>query len=368
MQNKEMVIKVPGKLFIAGEYAILEKGQQAIVIAVDRYITGKIKASTENILSLPQLNFPTVTWKENEKGLKLNVDSPKLVFIKNAISLVNQYLKEQSIPLQPFSFTVTSELDDRSGRKYGLGSSAAIVVSVITSMLHFYAGEKIQPTKELIYKLSAIAHYRTQGNGSCADIAASTYGGWLQYVSFRPEWLSHQMKQSKQLTEIVRADWPQLFIRRVTPPEGLQLCIGWTGESAKTAPMVEKIQLLKNDYIPLYKDFLNKSQSAVTALIECFQTNDLEGAIKSLTENREALKVLGMYTGVSIETPELVALIEIANKYGSGKSSGAGGGDCGIAFLRANTDLDKLYKEWEQSGIVPLPLHVSSVGATTVAS
>ncbi len=41
-------VKVPGKLFVAGEYAVTEPGQPSIVIAVDRYITAVIQESDKN--------------------------------------------------------------------------------------------------------------------------------------------------------------------------------------------------------------------------------------------------------------------------------------------------------------------------------
>lgn len=55
-----------------------------------------------------------------------------------------------------------------------------------------------------------------------------------------------------------------------------------------------------------------------------------------------ALQKLGEHVSFAIETKELKKLIDIANKYGGGKSSGAGGGDCGIALVKTMDCLKRL--------------------------
>ena len=36
-------VKAPGKLYIAGEYAVTEPGYKSVLIAVDRFVTAAIK-------------------------------------------------------------------------------------------------------------------------------------------------------------------------------------------------------------------------------------------------------------------------------------------------------------------------------------
>jgi phosphomevalonate kinase len=47
------------------------------------------------------------------------------------MSLSEQYAKSCDIPLKHFHLTIDSNLDDANGNKYGLGSSAAVLVSVV---------------------------------------------------------------------------------------------------------------------------------------------------------------------------------------------------------------------------------------------
>jgi phosphomevalonate kinase len=360
MQNTIHHIKVPGKLMIAGEYSVLEPDRRAIVVAVNRYMNAEIKKNERNLLSLPQLGLNNVTWDSDGVEVNFSSSDSKLTFIRNAISTFNSFIEENSIHPRPFSLLITSELDDISGKKYGLGSSAAVVVTTITSLFKFY---ELQPTAELIYKLSAIAHFKTQGNGSCADIAASTYGGWIQYAAFTSTWLLDELRKETPIRKIVEQRWPSLLIANITPPRDLILCVGWTGNVASTAPMVTKINQLRGSRPTEYVNFIESSEKAVSKLIESFEKNDVKSAITSLRQNREAIKQLSDSAKVNIETPKLKTLIQLANKYGSGKTSGAGGGDCGIAFVQDEKDAKHLHNEWNLEDILPLHLHVSKYGA-----
>ena len=66
-------------------------------------------------------------------------------------------------------------LDDASGNKYGSGSSAAVLVSVVKALNEFY---DMQLSNLYIYKLAVISNMRLQSLSSCGDIiAVSVYSG-----------------------------------------------------------------------------------------------------------------------------------------------------------------------------------------------
>lgn len=356
-------VKVPGKLFIAGEYAILEPGQEAIVIAVDRYVKVTVQKSDNNELSLPQIGYPSVRWEWKNGQVHLDEESRRLAFAKSALQVTLKFLSEQGKNIENFSLTVGSQLDDGLGKKFGLGSSAAIVVAIISALLHLH---KVSVEKEGLFKLASIAHYKTQGNGSCADIAASVFGGWIRYSSFRPEWLLKELEEGTTLTKLVQKPWPYLVIQPLPRPDFFELCIGWTKVSAKTGPMVAKVQQLKKTDQESYRQFLKESKEAVDLTIEGLYQQNIDMVIEGLANNRMTLKKLGEKAREKIETPHLTTLIEIANRYGSGKSSGAGGGDCGIAILKNEKYRSKLEEEWKEAGIEPLNLKVSTTGAERV--
>ncbi len=360
-------VKVPGKLMIAGEYAVLEPNQKAVVAAVDRYVTAFIEPFSQNHISLPQMGLEDIRWEMNDESVQFNISDQRLSFIGNAIALAVQFLKERSVMLSPFRLQIKSQLDDPiTGKKYGLGSSAAVVVSVVSAVLYLHSAQIGVAKLDDIFKLSSIAHVKTQNNGSGSDIAAAVYGGWLEYSAFSSEWLLQQLEQEKRITDIIKKTWPNLSIRPLISPANLQLTVGWTKESAATAPMIQKVHKFRCNNIEAYKSFLKESQDSVSSLIKSFNTNNCNGAISALTQNRRTLRRLGENAGISIETKELKTLCDIAENFGSAKPSGAGGGDCGIAFIKRKHEIKELYEAWKEVGIEPLDLLISKNGVSTV--
>jgi phosphomevalonate kinase len=353
-------VQVPGKLLIGGEYAVLEPGQKAVVMAVSRYLTAYIEPSRQNQLSLPQLGLDHVTWNKN---VQFNVSDSRLNFIQNSISIVYRYLEEHSITPQPVQLVIRSGLNDpETGKKYGLGSSAAVVTAVVSAMLMMHEDKIAPPTLKKVFKLAAIAHLKTQKNGSAVDIAASTFGGILVYSSFQRDWVVNELNKGVKISELIERPWPHLSIKTIAAPSNFKLCMGWTKETALTAPYVKKVHELRGRQQLAYKQFLKESSHAVDRLIEGFEENNESLAISSLSENREALLKFAEKAGITLETSKLRDLIAIAAQFGSGKSSGAGGGDCGIALVKREDQIEKLYKEWTAKGIMPLKLVVSKTG------
>ena len=73
--------KAPGKLFIAGEYAVVEPGHGAIVAAVSRYLTVTIdEATSVGTLTSTQNPDVVVEWTREGELLQAKSDHPyKLV-------------------------------------------------------------------------------------------------------------------------------------------------------------------------------------------------------------------------------------------------------------------------------------------------
>ncbi len=363
MKARSYKIETPGKLLIAGEYAVTEPKQPGIVVAVNRYITVQIEESDHNSIDLPQLGLACVSWEYNNEQVRFAIDDHRLRFIHHALQVVYRYLAGQRTPVH---LTVSSELDDTSGKKYGLGSSAAIVVAVITAMLKQQQGS--ESSKDVIFKLAAIAHFQTQGNGSCADIAASTYGGWLYYIAFDGDWLIDQLSQQVPICELTSMKWPMFCVEQIILPTDLQFCVGWTGEAAATAPMVDNIRRFKRKDTHAYQIFLDNSSSAVHDIVRGCKENNIPRILDGVARNRSVLCSISQLANVQIETPKLAKLAEIGTRYGQGKSSGAGGGDCGIAFVEGEEKALQLKQAWEDAGIKPLNLLPSSRGTNATCN
>ncbi|SFE18539.1 phosphomevalonate kinase [Lentibacillus persicus] len=350
---------------VAGEFAVLEKYQKLVVTAVDRFVYATLKDTSENRLTLESFDLDAMPWVYESGAVQVKTDDRRVRFVEEAMNIVYTYLSENNVELAPFHLFVRSELDDASGRKYGLGSSAAVVTSVVAAILKRFWPEK--PSKKLIFKLAAISHVKTQGSGSGADVAASSFGGVLQYASFQADWLREAYNASSSVTELVNKDWPYFRVNPIQLPDNIHMCIGWTGSPASTHQLVQGILQLKTDNRKLYEQFMADSRTAVSTFLDGMAANEPSAIIDGTKQNRRALAAVGRDANVDIETPLLKTLCDLAEDFGgAGKPSGAGGGDCGIAFMPTREKAEELMSAWKAAGIKPLDITVSTNGAVKI--
>jgi phosphomevalonate kinase len=356
---KYSMIKVsaPGKICIAGEWAVLDVGNPLIASAVEKRVFSKIEKSEDEFIHVSIKDF-------NIKDLKAVFDKNELIFkkeltkkerkqtafIKSAIETSLEYLRKKAF----FNIeTWGQETTIKTGKdmeSIGFGSSAASTVAVISGIFKFF-GKTLE--KEIIYKLSAISHYFAQGKaGSGFDIACSVFGGIIVYKRFDPDWLIKQFKDGKELREIVEMKWPGFYIESLKVLSDLNLLLGWTGESSSTSEMVKQFNEWKKDNEIEYKKIFKRIRDLVEDLIKAWKAEDKGRILEFLKKDEIYLRELGEKSGLNIETENLATLSNIANKNrGAGKLSGAGGGDCGIAITFNKQDSEKIKKEWGKNGI-----------------
>ena len=189
-------VSAPGKLMLAGEWAVLELGVPCIVMAIDKKVTAKMQESKAIAIKAPDLKIEKkeasfdgkkLNWKQ-----ELNAEEKeKLLIAQFAIETTLRYLQEKGKKTSTFYITTGSsdaviQLPNGEIKKIGFGSSAAICVAIVEAILGFHRMEtESKEAKETIFKIAALAHYEAQGKvGSCFDIAASTFGGLLAYKKF----------------------------------------------------------------------------------------------------------------------------------------------------------------------------------------
>ncbi len=286
-----------------------------------------------------------------------NRDNP-FHYILSAIHLTEQYARELGKPLGLYRLSVDSDLDSIDGKKYGLGSSAAVTVATVKALNQFY---ELKMTNDKLYKLAAIAHLDIQGNGSLGDIAASVYGGWIAYQSFDKTWLSAE-RRLHSLKELLDMVWPELSVELLTAPPKMSLLIGWTGSPASTSQLVDKITIARRTRKNEYSQFLFDSRTTVTRMIQGFRQASTMMIQAGVRANRTLLRQLSGFSGVDIETTLLAKLCDTAELFhGAAKSSGAGGGDCGIAIVDEQVEISDLLMAWKAQGIEVLRFQVHEI-------
>lgn len=390
MSKYQSIVRVPGKLMLAGEYAVLVPHQRSVVTAINRFVTVVASSSDDKTshLTAPNLGLPDITWTFDGNEVTFAVACPQLKLIAEAIFVVFQWLQVK-LPTPPLHLKIESQLDHVSGRKLGLGSSAAVVVGVVAAVVDVIteraevslsnsqkfawdseanraphtASDTI--SREVLFKLSALAHFRAQGSGSGADVAAAVYGGLIRYTAFPASWMNQHLRSGSSIRQILQAPWPCLSISKLTWPSSLSLFVGWTGQAASTSRLVAAITAFRSNHEAVFAGFLKDSAKAVEKLLDGLETQQSDVILESLKLNRKALAELGNSAGVRIETDELKVLADLAESWGgAGKPSGAGGGDCGIAVMNRGQDSVELLTGWTHAGIQPLDIKASQTGMT----
>ena len=352
--------KAPGKLFIAGEYAVVEPGHGAIVASVSRSLTVTIdKATSVGTLTSTQNPDVIVEWTREGELFHIKADHPYRL-VEEAILVAEQYVRELGTPTNAlYSLSITSELDDaKRGIKYGLGSSGAVVVATIQAVLDFY---KTPRTSLLVYQLSVLTNLRLSQRGSFGDIAASSFGGMVYYTSPDRSSLLEQL-QSQTIKEICDNYWKALLIERLPEIPDFNLLVGWTGQVAITDSLIqatEKKRKVETDSA-FYKEFLAKSHTIVQGLQTAWNKQDIPALQEGIRANRALLNEFAQVMQLEIETPALQTLCELAEQNGAcAKTSGAGGGDCGICFTQNETQRQQIETEWAKAQIQVLPLSIA---------
>lgn len=446
----------PGKLYIAGEYAVVD-GRAAIVTAVNRYVKVTVDAAgacdflengacSRNFygkITCEDKNFEPLYWKfcggngcgngdgtrfgnnkefildkndgcgcdsrsvacdlpaekspeTNDLLEQTNVEKIKkyYAYVISAMNVVDEYAREVGAlgaaealgNTREYNVHIESDLDDKkSGKKYGLGSSAAVTVAAVRALCEWYGLALATPE---LCKLAIIASSLVKKSGSGGDVAASAYGGWVMYRAYNREWLKAEVEMiesgDSSLHELLQKKWPRFEVKRLKVGAGLRLLVGWTGSPASSAELVGSVKAgvkaganagaatsdltARNPtktYAKTYEDFCAQSEKCVQKIANALENWDFSVLLSGFAQNRALLKDLGEITGTLIETPKLTRLIEAANCAGlPAKTSGAGGGDCGIAIARAQ-DFDAVFArikdEWQKSGIEALNLKVAEI-------
>ena len=319
------LVRTCGKLYWAGEYAVLEPGQLALIKAIPIYMTAEINASDAYRLYSDMFSY----------SVDMRPDS-SYALIQETVALVEEYLTDQGVDLQPFSLEIRGKME-REGKKFGLGSSGSVVVLVIKAMLAFY--ERLAD-RELLFKLASAVLLKRGDNGSMGDIACIVSEDLVLYQSFDREKVADWLEK-EDLQAVLARDWG-FSIRSVEPALKFDFLVGWTKEVAVSSHMVKQI---KNN---MNASFLQASKEIVANLVKALQTGQEETVIDLLEQASQLLEGLSS----DIYTPSLRQLKDASRDLKAvAKSSGAGGGDCGIALSFDQDSTTLLKKRWADLGI-----------------
>lgn len=265
-----MKARAPGKLVLTGAYAVLE-GAPAIVAAVNRYAVA---------------------------------DSSRVM--QDATAEVRVALGDH----EPVPRADAAELCDGSGRKLGLGSSAAILVASLAARA-LARGENVRDgaVRARLFAAARRAHALAQSGGSGVDVAASVYGGILRYAVGDGE--------------------PE--IRPVFLPSNLVMQVYFGGSSARTSSMRQRIAAARKERPDEVSPIARAMAETAAEAAQAIELGDAQTFVRLAREYGALLDSLGRAAGAPIVLSahaELAA--DAAREDAAFLPSGAGGGDVAV--------------------------------------
>ncbi|MBK8171440.1 MAG: hypothetical protein IPK60_13995 [Sandaracinaceae bacterium] len=298
-------VTAPGKLMIAGEYAVLE-GATAIVAAVN------LRASVG--------------------GTDVEREVPKEVAETRALA-------ERLFARNMGALAIDVHELRREHGKLGLGSSAAL--SAATAGLAFACnGEDIsqQQVRAHVFDLALRGHRAVAPDGSGADVAASVFGGILQFTM--PGTIAEQ-------------PWTCPISTRVV----------WTGKEARTSELVAKVQAFKASAPKEYDLKIAQLSRAADAMRDALASSSAINLLLAVNEHHHAMNSFGDAAEVALVDETLAEIAELTHSHGgASKASGAGGGDVALCFFKDEAAAARFETKCEHSRFTVLPLEIGAEG------
>jgi len=147
--------------------------------------------------------------------------------------------------------------------------------------------------------------------------------------------------EEENLATVLERDWG-FSISQVQPALECDFLVGWTKEVAVSSDMIQQIK--QN----IDQNFLASSKATVATLVETLEQGKAEKIIEQVETASQLLEGLS----TDIYTPSLRQLKEASQGLQAvAKSSGAGGGDCGIALSFDAQSTETLKNRWANLGI-----------------
>lgn len=315
-------VKTGGKLYIAGEYSILTAGQIAIIKNIPIYMTATVEDAEQTSIKSDMFDY-TVSM-EPDKNYALIQESIRTLETFNGHHL------------PAFALSITGKLE-KDGLKFGIGSSGSVTVLTIKALAQHFA---IGLTPDQLFKLSAYTLLKLGDNGSMGDIACIAYDDLVAYTSFDRGKIAEQIGLLS-LSDIMELYWGY-EIERLKRQVQADFLVGWTRQPAISKDM---INLVKS---AITLDFLAKTQKATLQVKEALLSGNKYLLKSSLQEVSDLLVSLStaIYIDKLKSLKEAEAGLDVITK-----SSGSGGGDCGIAYSFSAEDSQRLVERWSQTGI-----------------
>ncbi len=333
----DRTLSAPGKLFLAGEYAVLFGGV-ARVLAVGPRARASVRARADRRVEV-LLADGSLTGECTPLGVKWRrAPERPFHFVARTLDLALRAVGKDgpgfSIAFEP-SPTV-------NGHKLGIGSSARACV------LAAEATRSVTGATFDALKLALVAHSAAQGGkGSGADVAACFAGDVVRYRKAEVLGLIDAANRGGFGGALLDAAPVDLW--RVAAPS-LPMLYVFTGQSASTPGLIAEVERRLD--AAARRRFVVESDALGAALEERLARGDFKGTLTLCAELQALLFSLG-----PTRTEGLERALALATSAGcAAKQSGAGGGDGCLVFAPDEATRSLARETFQARGYFSVPV------------
>ncbi|GAC1344672.1 MAG: phosphomevalonate kinase [Myxococcales bacterium] len=355
-------LSAPGKVFLAGEYAVLTPGWPALVLAADRGMHAEVGTLAGGEVEL--WHRPSGVALQGElspAGIRWLGGVPaELRFAAAAAELGARLCAEEGRAARGFSLAFLDDLGvagPEGPLKLGLGGSACASVLAVRGACAAQ-GRALSPPEALA--LAHAAHWATQGGaGSGGDVAASALGGALA-VRGKPAWESPAAALGGPARGLL-AD-ARVAAAPFALPDDARFLLAWSGAPADTRALVAEVRAFAAARPARFAALLEAIAFCAESLQVALESGARKTALVAVRRAAVAMAGLGEEAGCAIVTPRLARICAVAAAAGcAAKPSGAGGGDCAIVLGFGDEARDRAASALAAEGVLTFPIGVAEV-------
>ena len=428
-----ITVSAPGKVLLAGGYLVLESPNVGLVIAANKRFYCTIERSSHDkdvekeesdtwdcqiLVKSPQfhsvwsyrahVDAGTLSLTESQQNTSTND------FVEKTLRVTLAYMVACDKKL-PTTMTLTIQADndfysviphlhgkpptpesvenlprflpcpqDDNGKaivnKTGLGSSAALVTSLVGALLQSFS-----IPLDRVHNLAQICHCHAQGKvGSGFDVSAAVFGSHV-YRKFPTSTLADLLQDlqassdddkaslSKDtislLQQTVDTTWSGGVVEGIELPVGLHLLLADVCGGSESPSMARQILAWKTSASrdTVAEPYWEELAAINPKIIDLMKQQDLPGLKVAFQEARRSLKKMGEAAGVPVEPDEQTNLADATSLVDGVLCCvvpGAGGYDA-LACLHEGGEatkdkIGKLWAEWSQNDTQVCPLAVEA--------
>jgi len=460
---KSVVVSAPGKVLVCGGYLVLEQPNIGVVLSLGSRFYAKVETAKQEDTTDDRIVFkvispqfkstllyaydPTKPYGSSIEQISMEGKNPyvectlrvALPIIQHAIGMEgmkaacegrvvevtirgdNDFysqqdtLKQQGLELSTSAlaslppFGPPTKHADGGIAKTGLGSSAALVTSLVGGLLTYFDMIKLEKGAVLtaeqarqVHNVAQACHCYAQGKiGSGFDVSSAVYGS-QRYIRFSPTYLKGNLpegdgscdKTGSEVSSAILGKWDN-SVSPFSMPSYLHVVLGDVCGGSNTPSMVSKVLKWKKEggqeALDLWNELGNANLStfellsslaqqqsgyeedALSLASEVFEhaeekelsgsgmKKDLLDLAQRFSKSRRLLRDVGIAADVPIEPQEQCALLDYSMKVPGVVAAGvpgAGGYDAIFAICIGDDAVKRLkqaWSEWEHNTVCALP-------------